>query len=435
MRFLQWLPYLVFFGFVLTIKGMPAFYVFVSVIIASLGIIGITLFENRIERAFLARIVKAGGNPDTPIGQAIYEGLKYEYEYSRYFSLSRSFKNPAAFTLQVTAQKPGSFRVSRKKWMVRTKQPGIIFTGDSAFDHDFMLESEMPEYATAIFSTPENRDALRNIMAHGYTFIEQVGTKIKAVWMNPSTDEPTTGIVTSVIPRLALFGGVDPSLLAPALNYSDPKSESFITTSGVVAQKKNWVIACVASAFLYVTGFFYIGWRYGLLATGAIILFMTASMQLPGENYRFGAASVFVAILWTSYTVCKVRNNLIDAHSEFINQLDSFRYAAFSVSHLCMEVATASAVAAWFVYCWAIIADNFLIYFIVFGTGIAWIAELTFGMLALLIERLISGSMMNPFLEPLATSRAQSFVPSTRDIMRAIGMMVSVLVAVYSFSL
>lgn len=233
MRLLQWLLFLVVVGILLSEKYAPIFF-FVGAVIA-LFLIG-ALFEKRIERAFLARIAQAGGNPDTLNGQALYEGLKYEYELLRPIGRFSTY----TFTLQVIAKKSGSFRVSRKNWIVRSNQTRNVLTGDSAFDHDFMIESETPEYASAIFSIPENRAAIRNIMTHGYTFIEQVGTKLKAICIRLTTDDPCSDIITSVIPRLASLGGVDQNLLATA--PSQPKHESIISTSSVTIWNPNAIV-------------------------------------------------------------------------------------------------------------------------------------------------------------------------------------------------
>ena len=112
----------------------------------------------------------------------------------------------------------------------------------------------------------------------------------------------------------------------------------------------------------------------------------------------------FAALMWKGYTVCKVRNNLIDKHNEVTQDLASFRYAAFATVDFIGGLALVSVVSLLLVFFTHEKFSN-LWFYLFFCPIIAWGAEIIFGMLALLVGQTFSGGRMNPFLEATIASR------------------------------
>jgi hypothetical protein len=99
-------------------------------------------------------------------------------------------------------------------------------------------------------------------------------------------------------------------------------------------QKKNPVIAAVLSLLLGPLGYFYIGWRYAVMAILIFLLYGIVPALAGFELPMWMQYLILPVLAWKAYTICSVRNALIESADPQARALDSFPVAAMTLSDL-----------------------------------------------------------------------------------------------------
>jgi hypothetical protein len=93
------------------------------------------------------------------------------------------------------------------------------------------------------------------------------------------------------------------------LVYSPPSPDIPKHFRGGRQRSKSPALAAVLSLFFGPLGYLYVGWRYGVMAVGAFVLFVlvlsVAHFPLP----RWMKYVILPVLAWKAFTVCSVRNN------------------------------------------------------------------------------------------------------------------------------
>lgn len=130
----------------------------------------------------LNQLASQFGHEDLKSGTA-YEGqlngCTYYYEY-----YAGSKNRPSYFRIWLECPAEGSFRLGREGWLVGLfKWLGIsmeIQTGDSRFDREFYIQTDMVNFTRRFLASPDTREAIRRIHASGYPEFSLDGEIIEA---------------------------------------------------------------------------------------------------------------------------------------------------------------------------------------------------------------------------------------------------------------
>ena len=108
-------------------------------------------------------------------------------------------------------------------------------------------------------------------------------------------------------------------------------------------RKKSPAVAAVLSLFFGPLGYLYVGWRYGVMAVVVFLVFVLvlslADLPLP----RWIKYVILPVLAWKAFTICSVRNSLIDAGDDEAKALDSFPVAAMAMSDLLVGIGMVTA--------------------------------------------------------------------------------------------
>jgi len=145
---------------------------------------------------------------DSPNGTGIFESIEYRYSY-----YPGSKNSPSYFKVEIDASSDGSFKIARERGFDRLfKKLGIsteIQTGDTNFDDSFYITADNEEFAKAIFSSAEKRQAVRNIFDIGFNRIEHDGKVLVALCspfkIDVGIDEPLLIRLVSHLEKLSKY--------------------------------------------------------------------------------------------------------------------------------------------------------------------------------------------------------------------------------------
>jgi hypothetical protein len=166
-------------------------------------------------------------------------------------------------------------------------------------------------------------------------------------------------------------------------------------------QKKSPVLAAVLSFVLGPLGYLYIGWRYAVmgLVVFAVFQFVLAITDLPFPHW---VGYVVVAVYaWKAFTICSVKNHLIETNDKDCILLDTFPAAAMAMSDLLVGVGMFYGGAmGLYVTTRLLLAGNVFhgLSALLLGTpALVWVGSLVFGFVALGIDAVFTGGAENLF--------------------------------------
>lgn len=166
-------------------------------------------------------------------------------------------------------------------------------------------------------------------------------------------------------------------------------------------QKKSPTLAALLGFIFGPFGFLYIGWRY---AVSALLVFLIFGVVLAVLDFPIPTWMKYVILLvsaWKGYTICSVRNQLIDSEDKNIGVLNSFPFAAMAMSDLLVGIAIFYAAAIGLYAATVMFFDGSVIkagLMLVVGTPVlVWIASLLFGFIAMGVDALFAKGAANVF--------------------------------------
>jgi len=173
-------------------------------------------------------------------------------------------------------------------------------------------------------------------------------------------------------------------------------------------KKKNPIIAAILSLILGPFGYFYIGWKYFIMALAMFIVFvgilifvnLDPSVLSPKAHFLLRFLLLMV-LAWKAYTICSIRNILIDAKDKNVNELNSFPVVAMAMSDLLVGIGVfyAGAISI-YVSTKMFLGGNLLkgfLYLIIGTPALIWIASFVFGLIAIGMDTLLVGGVENIF--------------------------------------
>ncbi|PIU61852.1 MAG: hypothetical protein COS84_10825 [Armatimonadetes bacterium CG07_land_8_20_14_0_80_40_9] len=173
-------------------------------------------------------------------------------------------------------------------------------------------------------------------------------------------------------------------------------------------KKKNPIIAAVLSFVFGPFGYLYIGWKYFIMAFVMFAVFIAVliltnldpAVLLP-DTRRWLKFPLLMVLAWKAYTICSVRNALIDAKDENVNALNSFPIVAMAMSDLLVGIGMVYAAAIGiYVSVKMFLIGNLVkgfLYLIIGTPVLVWIASLAFGLIAMGIDALFAKGAENVF--------------------------------------
>jgi hypothetical protein len=180
--------------------------------------------------------------------------------------------------------------------------------------------------------------------------------------------------------------------LTPSLSQSERRHRM---------RTKNPVVAAILSFIFGPLGYLYLGWRYTIIAFvvfGIFVLVLTIiDFPIPGWM-KFVTLAV---LAWKAFTICSVRNRMIENEDNNIAILNTFPIAAMAMSDLLVGMAMGYAGAIG-IYAAAILfleGSPFRgLFALLIGTPVlVWIATIVFGFVAMGLDALFVRSAENFF--------------------------------------
>src|SRR5688572_2873557 len=104
-------------------------------------------------------------------------------------------------------------------------------------------------------------------------------------------------------------------------------------------QEKSPTLAASLGFIFGPFGFLYIGWRYAVFALLVFLIFGIALFVLDFPIPTWMKYVIILVSAWKCYTICSVRNRLIDSEDDNIGILNSFPFAAMAMSDLLVGIA------------------------------------------------------------------------------------------------
>jgi hypothetical protein len=166
-------------------------------------------------------------------------------------------------------------------------------------------------------------------------------------------------------------------------------------------RKRNPVIAAVLSLFLGPLGCIYVGWRYAIMAVVVFSVFVLV-VAVAGFTLPQWLEYVILPVLaWKAFTICSVRNILIEAGDDQARALDTFPTAAMAMSDLLVGIGMVTAGVLGLYASALMMLDGRIIkglFTLLVGTPVlVWIATMVFGVIAGGIDAAFSRSAENVF--------------------------------------
>jgi hypothetical protein len=166
-------------------------------------------------------------------------------------------------------------------------------------------------------------------------------------------------------------------------------------------QKKSPTLAALLGFIFGPFGFLYIGWRYAVFALLVFLIFGIVLFVLDFPIPTWMKYVILLASAWKCYTICSVRNRLIDSEDDNIGILNSFPFAAMAMSDLLVGIAISYAAAIGLYAAAVMFFDGSVIkagLMLVIGTPLlVWIASLLFGFIAMGIDAVFAKGLANVF--------------------------------------
>jgi hypothetical protein len=166
-------------------------------------------------------------------------------------------------------------------------------------------------------------------------------------------------------------------------------------------QKKSPTLAGLLGFIFGPFGFLYIGWRYAVLALLVFLIFGTVLTMIDFPIPAWMKYVILLVSAWKGYTICAVRNQLIDSEDENIGLLNSFPFAAMAMSDLLVGIAIFFAAAIGLYAAGVMFFDGNVIkasLMLVIGTPVlVWAASLLFGFIAMGLDALFAKGAANVF--------------------------------------
>lgn len=166
-------------------------------------------------------------------------------------------------------------------------------------------------------------------------------------------------------------------------------------------RKKSPALAAVLSLFFGPLGYLYIGWRYAVMAVGVFVVFVLV-LSIPDFPIPRWMKYVILPVLaWKAFTICSVKNSLIEARDDSAKALDTFPIAAMAMSDLLVGLGMIYAGALGLYASTVLLLDGSIIkglLMLVVGTpALVWIATMVFGLIAAGIDAAFAKGAENVF--------------------------------------
>lgn len=166
-------------------------------------------------------------------------------------------------------------------------------------------------------------------------------------------------------------------------------------------QKKSPVLASILSFIFGPLGYLYLGWRYTIMAfvvfTVFVLVLTLINFPIPGWMKY-----VTLAVLaWKAFTICSVRNRMIETDDKDIGILNTFPIAAMAMSDLLVGMAMGYAGASGIFVAAKLILEGShfrgLLTLLIGTPVLVWIASIVFGFVAMGLDALFARSAENLF--------------------------------------
>lgn len=166
-------------------------------------------------------------------------------------------------------------------------------------------------------------------------------------------------------------------------------------------RRKSPVLAAVLSFILGPLGYLYIGWQYAVMCTGVFLVFVLVLTVTDFPIPPWMKFMILAVLSWKAFTICSVRNHLIETDDGAARALNSFPIAAMAMSDLLVGIGMFYAGAVG-VYAAALflLDGNILkgLLTLLIGTpALVWIASMVFGLIAAGIDAVFARGVENLF--------------------------------------
>lgn len=165
--------------------------------------------------------------------------------------------------------------------------------------------------------------------------------------------------------------------------------------------KKNPIVAAVFGFIFGPFGYLYIGWGYAVMAFAVFAVF---TLVLTLTNFPLPSWIKFVTLgvlAWKGFTICSVRNEMIEMDDPDVALLNTFPLAAMAMSDLLvgMGIGYAAAIGLYAAAKLILEGSVFIGIFTIFiGTPVlVWIGSMVFGIIALGMDALFVAGAENLF--------------------------------------
>lgn len=166
-------------------------------------------------------------------------------------------------------------------------------------------------------------------------------------------------------------------------------------------RKKSPAIAAALSLFFGPLGYLYVGWRYGVMAVAVFFVFVLVLSVLDLPLPRWIKYVILPVLAWKAFTICSVRNALIEAGDDDAKVLDTFPIAAMAMSDLLVGVGMVTAGALGLYVSAIMLFEGWIIkglLTLLVGTPVlVWITTMVFSFLAVGIDTVFARGAVNVF--------------------------------------
>lgn len=166
-------------------------------------------------------------------------------------------------------------------------------------------------------------------------------------------------------------------------------------------RRKSPVVAAILSFIFGPFGYLYLGWRYTVMAfvVFAIFVLVLTIIDFPIPGWM---KFVTLAVLaWKAFTICSVRNRMIDIDDKDVAILNTFPIAAMGMSDLLVGMAMGYAGAIGIFVAGKLLSEGSpfrALFALLIGTPVlVWIASIVFGFIAMGLDALFARSAGNFF--------------------------------------
>lgn len=153
--------------------------ILVLVVLAVLGIMSSIRKQKRKREEEIAE--GAESIPRGASGEAIYEGIKFQYKHFR-----GTDKAPPYFSITIPCNSAGAFKIANESKFDRFfKRLGVcveLDTHDPAFDDRFYITTDTIPFTRAVLERRENRKSIINTFDQGFNHFKFDGNKIVLTW-------------------------------------------------------------------------------------------------------------------------------------------------------------------------------------------------------------------------------------------------------------